>query len=79
MNTPPFANDQPARYSLHLAGRVTAEWRDWLADPVVAYTGDRTTLTGRVCDPAALFGLLNQVRDLNAGLLLVEYLPEINA
>jgi hypothetical protein len=76
MNTKPLSPDQPARYRLHLQGRFSADWADWLLEAATAFDGDQTLITGTVRDQAALFGLLSYLRDLGAPLLLVEYLPE---
>jgi len=67
---------QPARYRLHLQGIVNIDWADWLMDRSVDLKENRTILTGTVRDQAALFGLLNYIRDLGMPLLLVEYLPD---
>ncbi len=68
--------DQPARYRLRLQGRVSANWADWLSDPVVAFEGRGpaaiTTITGTVRDQASLFGLLSFVRDLAVPLIALE-------
>jgi hypothetical protein len=74
MNTPPLSPDRPACYRLHLQGRITADWTDWLLEPCAAFEEDQTHITGMVRDQPALFGLLSFVRDLGAPLLLVEYL-----
>jgi hypothetical protein len=72
--------DQPAAYQVQFQGRVEAEWSDWLQDlRVEVQAGDAqrpsaTTLTGRVPDQAALFGLLARIRDLGLPLLLVQHL-----
>ena len=67
---------QPARYRLHLQGKVTAEWDNWLEHAVVTYSGEGaagvTELVGEVLDQSALFGLLSLVRDLGVPLLSVE-------
>jgi hypothetical protein len=77
MNTKPLTLDQPARYRLHLLGRLSADWADWLPDAVTTFDGDQTIIIGTVRDRAALFGLLSYLRNIGATLLLVEYLPEI--
>jgi hypothetical protein len=59
---------------VHLQGRLTADWTDWLLEPCAAFEEDQTHITGMVRDQAGLFGLLSFVRDLGASLLLVEYL-----
>ena len=79
MNTTPLSSDQPACYCLHLQGRFSADWTDWLLDAVATFEGDQTQITGTVRDQAALFGLLSFVRDLGASLLLVKYMPDLES
>ncbi len=76
MNTKPLSPDQSARYRLHLQGRFSADWADWLLEAATTFDGDQTLIIGTVRDQAALFGMLSYLRDLGALLLLVEYLPE---
>jgi hypothetical protein len=72
----------PARYQLRLQGRLTADWTDYLSDPICIVEGSGlatiTTLTGTVKDQAALFGLLSFIRDLGVVLVSVMYIPETN-
>jgi hypothetical protein len=72
----PLSPSRPARYRLHLQGVVNIDWADWLMDKSVDLKENRTILTGTVRDQAALFGLLNYIRDLGMPLLLVEYIPD---
>jgi hypothetical protein len=68
--------DRPARYRLRLQGRVSANWADWLSDPVAAFEAGGpaavTILTGTVQDQASLFGLLSFIRDLAVPLIALE-------
>ena len=73
---PTLTLDQPASYRLRLQGLVSADMSDWLTDAVITFEGGQTILTGKVCDQAALFGLLSFVRDLGVPLLLVEFIPD---
>lgn len=75
----PLHMDQPATYRIVVQGRLDESWSDSLAGMrVVAESPEGapaiTTLTGRLPDQAALFGLLARVRDLAVPLLLVECL-----
>ena len=72
---PTLSLDQPATYQIRLQGRISADLSDWLADSAVIFEGGETIATGKVCDQAALFGLLSFIRDLGVPLLLVEYIP----
>lgn len=73
---PTLTLDQPAPYRLRLQGRVSALWHDWLKDPVAAFEGEQTVVTGTVRDQAGLFGLISFVRDLGLPLVSVEYVPD---
>ena len=76
MKKPPLSSDQPACYRLLLQGEISIDWSDWLMEANAVLEGSQTIITGRVRDQAALFGLLNFVRDLGMPLLLVEFIPE---
>ena len=66
--------DQPATYRIRLQGRISADLSDWLIEAVVSFEDGQTIVMGKVCDQAALFGLLSFVRDLGVPLLSVEFL-----
>ncbi len=66
---------QPATYRLQVQGRLDATWSDWFGGMNVTVKDKDdgpaiTTMTGVIPDQAALYGLLNRLRDL--GLLLLE-------
>jgi len=70
-------NDRPIPYQIRVQGRLDPSWSDWLGGMVITYTkhnngSDVTILTGEVVDQAALHGILNRIRDLNAQLLSVQ-------
>ena len=68
--------DQPARYRLRLQGQVNMDWSDWLLDSEDTFEENQTIVTGTVRDQAALFGLLNFIRNLGTPLLLVERITD---
>jgi len=74
----PLPGTPPAAvYEIKLKGLLTGEWSDWfdgmaLGQDVQGYT----TLTGPVVDQAALYGLLDKVRDLGLSLLSVTKLSQ---
>jgi hypothetical protein len=57
---------------IRIEGHIAPHWSDWFARLTVTQTDDETILTGKVCDQAALFGLLARVRDLGLSLVSVE-------
>ncbi len=70
--------DQPSAYEIKVQGRLDGQWSDWLNGvELCCESGEHgaiTTLTGVVADQAALFGLLNRIRDLGLPLLSVRHI-----
>lgn len=60
-------------YEIRVKGNLDSSWSEWLEgmkiDPL---ENGETILSGPLTDQAALFGLLNRLRDMNVGLVLVE-------
>jgi hypothetical protein len=66
----------PARYEIQVAGRIAPERADWFDGMTSSMKaspdgGAVTVLSGRVADQAALFGILNRIRDLGLRLISV--------
>lgn len=61
---------EPTVYQIRIKGHLDREWTDWFGGMSITLksNGD-TLLTGPVVDQAALFGVLNKVRDLGLPLL----------
>ena len=60
------------RYIIQVQGYLDARWADWMAPLTIEYLADGTTnLSGDLPDQAALYGLLQKIRDLNLTLLAV--------
>ncbi len=76
---PTLALDRPAFYEIAVRGRLQADWSDWLTNLQIECENCAgqtiTVLRGTVADQAALFGLLDHIRDLGLPLLLVRYIP----
>lgn len=64
----------PVNYEIKVEGRLETRWSEHLGGFEIAYAAGTTTLVGAVKDQAALFGLLNRVRDLNLVLVSVRRL-----
>jgi hypothetical protein len=60
------------RYEIRLKGHLGPRWAAWFDGLILTRDGDGTTVIhGPVVDQAALFGLLQKVRDLGLPLLSV--------
>jgi len=67
----------PARYRIRIAGHLDPAWSAWFDGLAITQDNDgTTTLIGPLVDQAALYGLLNRLRDLGAPLLAVEQLMD---
>ena len=67
---------RPARYRLRVQGQLGPQWADWFAGFTLSWeVPGETVLVGQVVDQAALYGLLNTLRDLGLPLLEVLLLP----
>ncbi len=69
-------DDRPIPYQIKVRERLDESWSDWLEGMAITFENcsdgfDITILTGQVVDQAALHGILNRIRDLNAQLLSV--------
>jgi len=61
-----------SNYQIRIGGWLDQHWGDWLDDLVITRQEDGTTLiTGLRLDEAALFGLLNKIRDSGMKLISV--------
>ena len=64
-----------------ISGRLKKRWTTWFDGMSISYEDDQhhhplTSLTGPVPDRAALYGILNRIRDLNLKLISVNYLEQ---
>ena len=64
----------PEYYEIKIRGHLDQWWSEWFADLKLTHLeGDETLLSGSLPDQAALYGLLERIRDLNLTLLSVTY------
>lgn len=64
--------DAPHVYEIRVEGHLTDRWADWFDGMVIHNDPNgETTLTGRLTDQAALFGVLTKIHDLNLTLISV--------
>ncbi len=62
----------PEYYELKIKGYLDPSWSDWFAGLTLTHLEtEETLLSGTVPDQAAMFGLLERIRDLNLTLLSV--------
>ena len=71
-----FQFDQTATYQIKVQGRLDERWAHWFDGmSIAAEQGEDgstvTILTGSVLDQAALYGLINRMRDLGLPLISV--------
>ena len=75
-----LTRDQPATYRIQVQGHLGQNWVDYLGGLSISVSGEPdqavTTLSGKVLDQAALFGILNSLYDMGYPLLYVEYLTQ---
>ncbi len=64
--------DQPCVYEIRVEGQLAQRWSDWF-DGLAIRTdpNGETTLSGRLTDQAALFGVLAKIHSLNLTLISV--------
>jgi hypothetical protein len=64
-------------YRIKVKGNLDPKWADWFDGFVLAFPGnDKTLLSGRVADQAALHGILNKINRLGLRLILVAQLDD---
>jgi hypothetical protein len=62
----------PEHYEIKVKGHLDQRWSDWFAGLTLEQLeGDVTLLSGLLPDQAAIYGLLERIRDLNLTLISV--------
>jgi hypothetical protein len=62
----------PGRYEIRLKGHLDSRWASWFDGLALSNESDGTTLIrGSVVDQAALYGLLQKMRDMGMPLVSV--------
>ncbi len=66
-----------ARYEIRVEGVLDQHWTAWFEGLQIGSDQNQTVISGPVADQAALYGLLNRLRDLGLVLISVRRLdPE---
>ena len=72
MDRPRSLDDMPARYQIQVRGTLDPRWSDWFDQLSISHDAEgNTVLAGQLSDQAALYGLINRLRDLGLTLLAV--------
>ena len=72
--------DQSSFYEIRVEGNITDRWSDWFDGLAICNDPNgETTLSGRLRDQAALFGVLTKIQALNLILISVSRFPESDA
>jgi hypothetical protein len=71
-----WRDDAPARYQIQVRGALDPRWSSWFDGLAISHDADgNTLLAGQLSDQAALYGLINRLRDLGMTLLGVTRMP----
>ena len=72
MATQRSPDDMPALYHIQVRGALDPRWSIWFDPLTISHDAEgNTLLAGPVNDQAALYGLINRLRDLGMTLLAV--------
>lgn len=64
--------DKPRFYEIRVEGHLADGWSDWFEGLAIQVDPNgETTLSGRLIDQAALFGVLTKIHALNLALISV--------
>ena len=72
MNRPRSPDDMPAHYQIQVRGTLDPRFSGWFDQLSISHDAEgNTMLAGQLSDQAALYGLINRLRDLGVTLLAV--------
>jgi hypothetical protein len=64
--------DTRQRCRIRIHGFFSQSWSEWFDGFDISHVNDVTILSGTLSDQAAVYGLLNKIRDLGIDLISVE-------
>jgi hypothetical protein len=68
------------RYAIRVEGHLDAHWSEWLGGMTLTHEeGGVTRLDGPITDQAALYGLLNRLRDLSLTLVSLQRIEAVES
>lgn len=62
----------PTSYQIKVKGHLGCQWSEWFDGATITLQGPNTSITGKVTDQSALYGLLNRVHDLGLPLISIK-------
>ena len=63
----------PDHYQIRVKTHLDLDWSAWFGDLTITHDADDcTTISGRVADQAALYGLISKARNLGLTLVAVQ-------
>ncbi len=69
----PSEREEPRQYQITIKGHLHPRWSEWFENMTIMQLPDgTTTLSGHLPDRAAVYGLINKLRDMGLTLLSVE-------
>ncbi len=67
----------PAVYRFNIEEQLSSTWSEWFKGMVLESSiGQGTSMTGLIEDEAALYGVINRLRDLNLVIIEVKRIKE---
>ena len=65
--------DEPACYRIRVKGHLSEQWTNWFSGLTLEnLPNGHAVLSGRLPDQAALYGVLNRIRDIGLTLISVD-------
>ena len=66
--------NEAAEYQICVKGVLDPKWSEWFDDFTITRVNDDSQLVGKVQDQAALYGVINKIRNLGLTLIFIKLL-----